>query len=230
MKTKIKPFTKFIINQNIPYIAIAFVLFVLTLLLPSFIFNRINTQKETLAKEEEQLSVLQNRKKIIEAVSEQGVVDLKSDVATLQSLVPDAENYFSLIDAIERLSVETGLLITTYSIPFRAESPEKLTITVGATGDQETFINFLKNYNFASGRLITIDKVEIGPNTANSFNLNLTFYHKRAGETKAQDANLQNVVNKLNALKSKIKVVFKNQELPSSGKIEIDYPTKSNPF
>lgn len=230
MKTKIKPFTKFIINQNIPYMIIAFILLLLTLFLPSFVFSRIKNQKETIAVSERQLAELQNRKKIIEAVSGQGILDLKSDVATLQSLVPDAENYFSLIDALEKLSAETGLLITTYSIPFRSQSPDKLTIAVGAVGNRDTFINFLKNYNFSSGRLITIDKVELGPSTANTFNLNLTFYHKKAGDIKKQDPDFNKVINRLNALKSKVKVVLKNPQVQSTDKIEVNYPVKSNPF
>ena len=112
---------------------------------------------------------------------------LDEDVKFLNTLIPDVEDYFSVIYALEQLSKKTNFVITSYSVNVKASTTDKLRINVTGVGDSESLIHFLKDYNFDGGRLITSDKVQLDPNFSGSIIINLTFYNKKTIYSKIKE-------------------------------------------
>ena len=67
----------------------------------------------------------------------------------------------------------------------------KIRIKATGVGDSQSFVDFLKNYNFSGGRLITSDKVQLDPNFSGSIIIDLTFYNKNSGRRKARKISQQ---------------------------------------
>lgn len=107
----------------------------------------------------------------------------KNDIDLFNSLsadlIPEQEDYFDLIDALERLSEKTGFELYNYSIDLSKTTEEKLSISVAGRGDNDSFFRFLKNYKYSSGRLITIESINFTPKSIHEYTLILNFYHKK---------------------------------------------------
>lgn len=103
-------------------------------------------------------------------------------------LIPSEESYFSLISAMEQLSQKTGFVLSDYNIDLASEGQNKVAITVKGTGDIEDFLNFLEVYNYAGGRLVTVEQFDVPLENPESYNLVLNFYHNiSTGETVAAE-------------------------------------------
>lgn len=229
MKIDIKPFTKFLLRQNLPYIIVIFLLVILTLILPSVILGEFTKNQNKLNRLNKEVNNLKLRVTVLQSTLDQTQIDIEGDVQLLNQLIPDIENYFSIITALEQISGSTGFNIASFNVPFKATG-EVLTINIVGEGDQNAFIKFLQNYNFASGRLITIDKIELGKSSG-SFNLNLNFYNRsvKSISDRKVDAKLLKTMEELMSIKNKVNFVVKDQ-----GKIEeelnVNYDRKANPF
>lgn len=153
---------------------------------------------------------------------------LDEDVKFLNTLIPDVEDYFSVIYALEQLSKKTNFVITSYSVNVNASTTDKLRINVTGVGDSQSLINFLKDYNFSGGRLITSDKVQLDPNFSGSIIINLTFYNKKTTAANKLEMSVKSSTYKeLEDLKNKVNFSFDNNDITPS---TLDYPKKSNPF
>jgi len=154
---------------------------------------------------------------------------LDEDVKFLNSLIPDTEDYFSIIFALEQLSKKSNFQITSYSVNVKASTSEKLKINVTGEGDSQSLINFLKNYNFSGGRLITSDKVQLDPDFSGSIIIDLTFYNKKTPSASKLEvsANSKTYIE-LDAIKNKVNFDFGNSVASDSS--NLDYPKKSDPF
>lgn len=161
------------------------------------------------------------------AIPESGKLD--EDVKFLNTLIPDSEDYFSIIYALEKLSQKSSFRITDYTVNVGASTSEKLRISVDGIGNSQSFIDFLKDYNFSGGRLITSDKIQLDPNFSGSLIIDLTFYNKKteAKNTLEMSPNSK-IYKELEDLKAKVNFSFENNETSASP--NLDYPKKSNPF
>jgi len=108
----------------------------------------------------------------------------------MTSLIPEKEDLFNIIGALNQLSVLTNFQITSYSVSALESTSKSVSVTVSGEGDREAFLRFLENYNFGSGRLITIDKIDYSETNSFSIRLKLNFYTSQTN-TKA----VKNVVN-----------------------------------
>lgn len=231
MKTIIKPYTRSLLKQNLPYIVICAIFAVLTIIGPFLVVNKFTENTQNLKKLEEEVKVLTERKVLLGALPDQSSSDSEQDVRILNSLIPDAEDYFSIIQSLDMLSQESGFEITSYTITTKNILPDKLPLLITGEGDGEAFINFLKVYNFAGNRLITLDRVEYKPTSKEStYALSVNFYHKGDSTSKSSEisknVNYQSSLKRLNELKEKINIVYKQED---SQVIE-SYPVKANPF
>lgn len=162
---------------------------------------------------------------------------LDSYTQVLSGLVPEEEDYFSIAAALEKLSRETGFLITKYSLDVSVEKKDNLSIKIDGSGSPENFISFLKEYRFGGGRLATISELNFDVSNTSKVSLVLTFYSQKGTQKKTKKTQAagsaaqfrlspQNITF-LNSVLEKTTI-----SLTSSG-VETgatDYSTKSNPF
>ncbi len=205
------------------------VLFVIpvVLLLSVFSLRQYFTAQEDYNQLEQEVAVLkgtvdtfnQNKKVVSNEIDKHNQL--------LLSIIPEKEDYFSIIVALEKLSQQTGFLITQYTIDILNTNSEKLSLSVEGQGDTETFLKFLQQYQYDGGRLITNEKMEFGNNNSGSTKLTLNFYHKSlgGGEEKVESIT-KNEVDFIENIASKVNLSYAQPEDESG----IEYETKTNPF
>jgi Tfp pilus assembly protein PilO len=82
----------------------------------------------------------------------------------LLQLIPEQEDYFLLIASIERFSQRTGLKVDTYSVDVPKEGSDKFTMTITGSFAPNQLQRFLDNYQFGTGRLVTIENMSLTQN------------------------------------------------------------------
>lgn len=216
-----------LIKQNFLYI-ICFIIFLFLglylLIFQISTFNDKKTQIETLKKE---VQKLKNSKTIIASFKRS---EINSLFSTLNLLIPDKEDYFSIVATIENLSKITDYKINTYNVAFNSNSKEKITIQIDGEGSLSEFLLFLQKYQYDGGRLITIDRINFTNDRFKS-NLTLNFYTKAISVSDKNE--LKKISNENIVLYKKIakanEVLIKqlnttDEELPDNN------VSKSNPF
>jgi len=145
----------------------------------------------------------------------------------LTALIPETEDYFSIIYALETISQNTGFSIVSYTINLSSISREKLSINIEGRGNPDDFKRFLNSYKFAGGRLITSERIEFSGVNFTNTRVALNFYSKKFtfNESVVPQLTKQDVA-KLEDIKKKIKISFKNEETSTKAEYEI----KNNPF
>ena len=228
MKTKVKPFIKRLLKENVFYIIGNVFIFILIIITIKIGLTEIASYKIKVATLESENIELMNKLTLMNSTvptSEK----LDEDVKFLNTLIPDSEDYFSIIYALEQLSRKTNFIITSYSVNVKASTTDKLRINVTGVGDSESLIKFLKDYNFSGGRLITSDKVQLDPNFSGSIIINLTFYNKKTTAANKLEMSVKSSTYKeLEDLKSKVNFNFDGNDVSDFS--NLDYPKKTNPF
>ncbi len=229
MKTKIKPFIKRLLKENIYYIIGNIFIFILIIITIKTGFTEIaNYKRKVTTLETENIELMNKVTLMNSTVPESEKLD--EDVKFLNTLIPDVEDYFSVIYALEQLSKKTNFIITSYSVNVKASTTDKLRIKVTGVGDSQSLINFLKDYNFSGGRLITSDRVQLDPNFSGSIIINLTFYNKKTTAANNLEMSVKSSTYKeLEDLKNKTNFSFESNDV-ASGSPTLDYPKKADPF
>ena len=96
----------------------------------------------------------------------------------LLRLIPEVEDYFSIIASLERLSLYTGLDVSRYSIDLPDSGSDKFTLSIVGTVPQSILPLFLKNYQYGTGRLVTIENMTITNSSENNVQVVLNFYSR----------------------------------------------------
>lgn len=228
MKNKIKPFVRLLILDNIFYIiGNIFLLILIVITVKIGLSENFKYDKKILSINEE-LNQLQNKINLMNTTVP-STEKLDEDLVFLNTLIPNVENYFSIIYALEKLSQKSNFLITSYNVNVEKSTSQKLDLSVSGDGNSQEFINFLKEYNFGGGRLITSDKIQLDPNFFGSIRINLTFYNKSVPisnnlEISAGNKNFE----ELEILKKKVNFDFNSYSASSTP--DFNYPKKENPF
>ncbi len=228
MNMKINPYIVTLIKENGVYVAASILLVSLTgiIIWLSVAKNTQNQQKiSDLSSEVKTLNT--NNTLLTSALANKQ--DLDADLQLLNQLIPDTEDYFSIIYALDRLSQKTGFLITAYTVNLDQSTTNKLRLSITGTGDSKAFLNFLQTYNFGGNRLITSDKIELSPQMYGSIKIDVSFYNKKAGQSQdiQPSFNSKSLVE-LNALREKIQ--FSLKSATSGAEVNFAYPRKANPF
>ncbi len=228
MKNKIKPFIRRLIKENIFYLIGNVFIFVLIIIVVRIGLTENSSYNKKITALKTELSQLQNKVTLMQTTIPPSD-KLDEDLNFLNTLIPNIEDYFSIIYALEKLSQKTNFIITDYNVNVRNSTAEQLKLSVSGIGDSQSFINFLKDYNFGGGRLITSDKIQLDPNFFGAIKIDLTFYAKSVSTGK----NLELIPDykffeELETLKSKVNFSFDNNLATNSA--DLDYPRKSNPF
>jgi hypothetical protein len=193
------------------------------------VYAKFNTQKKEVDLMSGEVLMLKNRYDTLRYNKLITEDQIKEYNKLLASLVPETEDYFSIIYAIEEMSKASQFHITDYTIDVNATNTERLTLNVEGKGDTDAFLSFLQQYQYVGGRLVTIDKIQYGGLSASATRIGLNFYSKRFtfNETVQVQQFTKEEIAKLESIKDKVKFQFS-----SSGYQNIDtsYEAKKNPF
>ncbi|OGK53376.1 hypothetical protein A2970_02460 [Candidatus Roizmanbacteria bacterium RIFCSPLOWO2_01_FULL_44_13] len=224
---KIKPYAYRLIKQNVVYVAAVVLLLILIVLVVKIGLDRVKqTDKENKVLVLE-VKELQTKFDLLNSVAP-GSSELDQYIKLLNGLIPDAEDYFSIIQSLELLSQKTGFVVISYTVGVNTKLKDRFKLSITGIGDTNSFLSFLENYNYGGGRLITSDKIELNPQLDTAIKINLTFYNKKIVQDLAQDLQINaDTISEIAALIPKVGVSFKEEE---EGAPDFAYPKKSNPF
>jgi hypothetical protein len=153
-------------------------------------------------------------------------IDLKEANNLFTKLIPNEEDYFSVIAAFEKISQDTNFLIINYSINLKSSTKDKLSLTIEGKGDQDAFFKFLKDFRYIGKRLITIDKIDYRSTGFLEVSLIVNFYSGKNNNMLTTASKLTDEEKKLiQTIKEKVSLEETTEEASSSS-----YSTKSNPF
>lgn len=226
MRLKINPFIGYLLKENAPYILMTLTILFSLFFVPRYMIGKYFQNKTEIGKLEEKINQEKVKQNILLASQNEEIQNIDEDVRILKSLIPDSENHFTIIYALEELSKQTNFIITAYSLNLTNSNTDKTSVTVTGIGDQEAFLRFLENYNLAGGRLITAEKIEFNQNQPGGSNIVLNFYSKKVSSAEDLNVNYEEVLRKMAQIRSKVNIAFQSPE----DEISEAYPVETNPF
>src|SRR3989338_466149 len=128
MKNKIKPFIRRLIKENIFYIVgnvFIFTLIIITVRIGLTENSNYNKKISTLKTELKQLQSKVNLMRTTIPSSDK----LDEDLNFLNALIPNIEDYFSIIYSLEKLSQKSNFIITEYTVNVANSTAEKLKLS-----------------------------------------------------------------------------------------------------
>ena len=229
MKNKKLYYYSILIAENIVYILANIVLTILILFLVIPFFQQTLENKQKINDLNNEINLLTSKKNNLKLFA-QNDLNIEKAIKILNYLVPNEEDYFSILYALEKLSGKTGLLITSYVINLSDKNPNRLRLTVTGLGDINTFLDFLKEYNFGGGRLITSDNLSLNFQQQSEFKIDLIFYNQKINTKNLSNLTIDDPTffKKINELLAKTEFVLK--ESSEEAFLDINYPRKTNPF
>ena len=179
MRNKIRPYLRFLINQNLVYFLIFGVLIIVSVIIVPLFISQIKQDAVNLEKSKIEVTSLLIKQRALQSVIDENKDDIDKDLALVTALIPDEEDFFTMIYSLDRLSKATGFTINNYTVNLVKSTGNKLSITVTGEGGSDTFLELLKTYNFAGGRLITAEKIGIDPLQQAGISLDINFYNTK---------------------------------------------------
>ncbi len=229
MKIKINPYIKYLIIENIYYILIAVLLVVSIFVIPSLMLNTYSKNADNISVLEKELQEISSKKNALLFLSSTSSKNIDEYYNLVSSLIPETENYFTIIYSLNNLSESTNFNITSYALNLKESTGNKISIQVTGVGNQQEFLNFLKEYNLGGGRLITAESIKLNSEEFAGITLKLNFYSQKASLSQQGSIDYQKVLNKIDKIKDKIKFNFQSNANEEEIVIE-EYPTKTSPF
>ncbi|HLL60384.1 MAG TPA: hypothetical protein VK338_01585, partial [Candidatus Nitrosocosmicus sp.] len=152
------------------------VFYLLKVQLPAYLSN-----KEQINQLKAEITNLQQRKNIIYSFNPG---ELQNLTKTLNTLLPSQEDFFSIFSALERVASKSGFKVTSYTVNFSDKTTEKVSLTIHGEGTPNELLNFIEQYKFSGGRLMTMDNVQFSPSTTKT-ELKINFYSKKTAAVKS---------------------------------------------
>ncbi len=208
---------------------VSFIVFLLLLFVVLVFFGRYNSQKKDVDLMSGEVLMLKNRYDTLKFNKTLTQDQIKGYNKLLASLIPETEDFFSIIYAIEEISNATQFMITEYAIDIGRAPKETIILTASGKGNSEAFLEFLKQYKFVGGRLVTIDQIQYGGINSGDTKITLNFYNKRFAysETVKVPQLSKAEIQKLEDIKQRVKFQFSASDYQS---VDTDYAVKQNPF
>src|SRR3989344_846883 len=225
MKPKISPYLKYLLAENIYYIIISFILLISIFMVPSIVLNTYSQNIEKINTIEEELQEINSKKNALSFLSSTSSKNIDEYYNIVSSLIPETENYFTIIYALNNLAELTNFNITSYSLNLKESTVNKISIEVTGVGNHSEFLNFLKEYNVGGGRLITAEEITLNSEEFTGITLRLNFYSQKSSLFQRGTIDYKNILSKIDNLKSKIKFNFQTDTKEES--VIEDYPTKT---
>lgn len=133
-------------------------------------FQELETRTLELDAHRSQALLIRNNRALLE-----GKIDDYNKL--LLELIPSEETYFSVIATLERLAANTGVSIASYSINLQDTSEDKMTLSLAIFADEAGRDRFIRDYRYASGRLLISDSFDLSLNES-SFTFSITMMHR----------------------------------------------------
>lgn len=229
-RLKIDPFVLRLAKENSAYlviIATAFILILCAFILFAMKFADYQTQLNSMDTETAELTKKRDIIRYSDILAEGGI-DVQKMSTVLSLLTPNQEDYFSILTALDRLSANTGFVVKSYTINLSSKDPKKLSLQIVGSGNTDSFLEFLKTYNFAGGRLMTMDKINFESAGAEEIKLSVNFY--TAGNKKLTPITSTFSGKDIEMLK-RIKAMVRQDNVSNDvSQRSIYYETKTNPF
>jgi len=114
-----------------------------------------------------------------ESADEDTVRELKDKANLMANYLPDSFNLYQVIGLIEQIGRKTNFKIQSYSLHYSEPLSNSLVsqaLSLQGSGTLEEFMAFLKEYKFITGKLLTIDSVNLSGAKRLLSNLNVTIY------------------------------------------------------
>lgn len=228
MKLAIKPYILSLLRENITYVILCVFLFVVEIVFIFFNFNKVAANTDKINQLTQETTSLKNKLSSLDAV--QFTQDeLDSYITLLNKLIPNTEDFFSIIYALDRLSKSTNFIITSYNINLTSSDQNQLKLKITGIGNKDAFLKFLKDYNFGSGRLITSDKIELSQQFSGQLTVDIAFYNKNVALDPNKSISFSpSLINDLKNLKNKISLY--SAGATNEAQLNLNYPRKLNPF
>jgi len=208
---------------------LSFGVFILLIGIVFIFFARFNDQKKEVDLLTGEVNMLKNRFDTLKYNKSLTQDQIKEYNTLLASLVPETEDFFSIIYALEQISLVSQFAITDYTIDVGKTTRERLTITAEGVGNPESFLTFLQEYQFAGGRLVTSDKIQYSGANSTNTRVVLNFYSKQFtfNESVQVPQLSKEEIAKLEVIKRKVRFQFSSSGYQS---VSTEYPLKNNPF
>lgn len=227
MKIKIKPYLFRLLIKNSPYLASFIFIFILIVIIIKVSFDKISKIDSNIKTLSTDIKSLQEKAQLFQNVLP-STQKLDEDIKLLNILIPNVEDFFSIIYSLEELSNKTGFIIDGYSVNMSASTTEKLRLSITGTGDTTSFMKFLDEYNFGGGRLITSDRIELKQELSGTIKIDLTFYNTNVPVSGGENLPISNkTFEDLESIKKKVTFDFGKFDLE---RLDLNYPKKNNPF
>ncbi len=225
-KTIIDRYTLSLIKENLVYLLLLLINVVLLIIVNNLFRENILKKQEEIEKAKSEIKIYSNLKNQIDNLN-LSTQKLDEYYQLVSIILPQEQNIFSIIAAVERLSTETNFNIINYEISPPAEESSQFTLRVIGQGQSSRFLQFLRKYNFGSGRLITARKINYQED-AEIQAVDLTFYSQpfepRQDPLKITLPSQQDL-EYIENIASKIKFVF-----DETTEEDYFYPTKDKLF
>lgn len=208
------------------------VVFIIILFMMLFSFNNLQSTKDKNNLLTQEVLTLKNRRDNVlvnmKILNENG--DFENYNQVLGMLVPESEDFFSIIYTLQQLSQQSGLKIEDYVVSIGRSTNQKTSITITYVDDQASFMKFLDLYQYSGGRLVTIPKINWKSDSSGKTKVVLNFYSKGYFPSNEQVFKISKVEqNKVKDILSKIKINLLNPDATSEADT-VEYETKDNPF
>lgn len=219
-------------NRKETSMLFSLVVFIIILFITIFSMSNLQITKDKNNQLKQEVATLQNRKDNIlvnvKVLNENG--DFENYNQILGMLIPENEDYFSIIYTIQQISQASGLLIDSYVVSIGNSQSQKTSISITYVDDQNSFMKFLDLYQYSGGRLITIPKINWKSDSSGKTKILLNFYTKKYIPANEQIFKISKVdQKKVQNILSKVNINVLNTEATSEAEI-VDYETKDNPF
>ena len=174
---KINPYLKHLFKENLIYFVGAMFFIAIFLYFNIIVLRSIKEEKKQIETLREEVENLKMKKKQLSSMDYLNEADIVRFKLILTQLVPNTEDFFSILYALETLSQQTGVEILNYTLQFNKKRRAEIPIVVTLLGDQDSFMKLLKDYNFKSGRLITMSSFNFNGIKTSQLKLTFTFYN-----------------------------------------------------
>jgi len=208
---------------------ISIVVLILLLFITLSQYQRYESRRGEVELFESEVKSLNERVKTVEINKVVTQDQIQQFNKLLGSLIPDQEDFFSIIYALEEISIKTNFVISSYSIDLGRSNSEKITLSVEGRGNAESFLRFLQEYQFSGGRLITSDRIEYSGATISNVRITLNLYSKElvlVDSTQIPQITKKDI-EKIAAIQKKVTITYTSEDykIPDTA-----YETKENPF
>lgn len=188
-------------------------------------YSSYSTSHDAVDRLKTEVDDLQGKANVIKTNSNLTKEQIDNFNQTLTQLIPEQEDFFTILYALEKISIQTKFMVVRYEISPSKGAANKVPLVIDGDGDSDAFINFLKQYPYAGGRFITIEKLEYTPNQAGRIRVSLNFYNQK---TITSNTNLSLLSPKditlMKDIQAKTAIIIKNA--PEN----INYTKKADPF